>query len=762
MYEYEYLLFGGAAGPGKSYILRWALVELLMYWFATLKIRNIRVGLFCENYPALKDRHVTRIQHEFPEWLGKIRDSLTEGFVFQLNEEYGGGFIALRNLDDPAKYASAEFAAIGVDELTKNKRQTFEDLRFRKRWAGIDHSPFMAASNPGSLGHAWVKKLFISKDFSGDDENLDPTKFMFIPALAKENPFLPASYWKTLHSLPEAMRRAMEEGNWDIFIGQVFTEFSRAEHVIERPFISLDNCKKIICFDWGYNAPGCALWLAIAPEDRFGIQRVFCYRELYQNQKTPEEWAEEINIFTNHEKTEFIVLPHDCFARPQGGRSIASIFKKGISTTVVEGHTLAKDARKNRLAVTHQFLSNARDGRPNLYILERCSNLVRTLPELVYDETNVEDVDTRGDDHCLSGDTLVNTVFGKKRIDDLVGKIGYLWSINRLQKFCNVRQTGIEEVYKIKFGNNINIKCSGDHLILTNNGWKRILDVTSNDMIQCGYESNYHITNLPRICWTTLLQMWSLLQQAIKEIQRFGKTSQNSLGVSFWKNTTRKKYTSQRRESKQQSSKKPRTIIKRATSFIACSIGRTYQMVKMAHDTQYASKGKIVAQIKRRKGVAQEELAKQQRTNVTGNPKEKKKTIFNWLYCLPKRILFSFSICQVLFEQLLVSFRVPKRKETKIRSVRSIGIHKVYNLEVENTHSFNIENGIIVHNCYDSLSLGLVTIKQKYKLLSGPVKPVTSARTGTRITKAGKIVTPDFWEEFKHRDLRKGKNPENK
>lgn len=406
MYEYEYILFGGAAGPGKSYILRWAMVELLMYYAKKFGLKGVRVGLFCENYVSLKDRHISKIKYEFPDYLGEVKDSKTEGFSFKLYDKYGGGIIAFRNLDDPAKYASTEFAAIGVDELTKNKKQTFEDLRFRKRWPGVEHSPFMAASNPGSVGHGWVKKLWIDKDFSGDDANLDPNKFLFVPARARENPFLPASYWDTLNSLPEAMRRAMEEGDWDVFAGQVFMEFSRNFHVMDKPDQNFDNMKKIISFDWGYNAPGCAIWLAVAPEDRFGTQRVYAYRELYQNGKTPEEWANDVKIFTQLEKTEMMVLPRDCFASPQGGRSIASIFNQilnGVDKNkcpILQGESLTHAAALNRQAVMHQFLSNARDGRPNLIILDKCKNLIRTLPELVYSDTDQEMVDSRGDDHA--------------------------------------------------------------------------------------------------------------------------------------------------------------------------------------------------------------------------------------------------------------------------------------------------------------------------------------------------------------------------
>jgi len=174
MYRCEYILFGGAAGPGKSHVLRWAGVELLLWW-AGHGHRNVRVGLFCEDYPTLKDRHISRIHSgmvnrshlsyeqaasegklevEFPSWLGVLRETKAEGLCYFLKPRGGGGFIALRNLDEPAKYASTEFAAILVDELTKNNRQTFDDLRFRKRWPGIELSPFIGGSNPGSIGHA--------------------------------------------------------------------------------------------------------------------------------------------------------------------------------------------------------------------------------------------------------------------------------------------------------------------------------------------------------------------------------------------------------------------------------------------------------------------------------------------------------------------------------------------------------------------------------------------------------------------------------
>jgi len=80
----------------------------------------------------------------------------------QLNRKYAitehiDGVMVFRNLDDPSKYQSAEFAAIGVDELTKNDKEVFDFLRTRKRWPGIPHTKFISGTNPGGKGHNWVK-----------------------------------------------------------------------------------------------------------------------------------------------------------------------------------------------------------------------------------------------------------------------------------------------------------------------------------------------------------------------------------------------------------------------------------------------------------------------------------------------------------------------------------------------------------------------------------------------------------------------------
>ena len=199
----KYILYGGAMGGGKSYWLRWIALKRLLKFYAKYNLKGVRVGLFCEDYPSLKDRHLSKIQYEFPEWIGTLNKSEHE---FVLKEEYGSGVICFRNLDDPSKYQSSEFADIAVDELTKNQKETFDFLRTRLRWAGLDDNKFYAGSNPGGVGHVWVKQHWLDNDFPIEEK--EGHLFKFIPAKAVDNPYLAKSYFESLNSLPAEMKKA--------------------------------------------------------------------------------------------------------------------------------------------------------------------------------------------------------------------------------------------------------------------------------------------------------------------------------------------------------------------------------------------------------------------------------------------------------------------------------------------------------------------------------------------------------------------------
>ena len=208
--RFKFTLFGGSVGSGKSRWIRWSCVYWLIKYYSKYKIKGVRAGLFCEDYPSLNDRHLTKIKFEFPHWLGTYNEAKKE---FTLAPDYGSGIIAFRNLDDPPKYLSVEFAVIAIDEINRNPKSTFDMLRSRHRWPGIKDVKFLAGCNP--LGEAWVKNMFVKRLFAPDEK--EQYEFVYVPALPTDNPYLPQEYYKSLESLPENQRRAYLEGNWDAF-----------------------------------------------------------------------------------------------------------------------------------------------------------------------------------------------------------------------------------------------------------------------------------------------------------------------------------------------------------------------------------------------------------------------------------------------------------------------------------------------------------------------------------------------------------------
>lgn len=262
--KYDFVLYGGAAGGGKSYILRWWLVLYLWQVYHYLGLRHVVVGLFCETYKDLTDRQISKIVAEFPESLGRLANTKEYGLAFVLREEFGGGAILLRNLDEPTKYQSVEFAAIAVDELTKNEKKVFDALRFRLRWPGIERPKFGAATNPGDIGGDWVKDFWIKGKFPPEMESL-ASQFAFIQAKVSDNPYATETYKARLKTLPPDMARRFCDGDWDLPEGAYFTGF-------DAELVELDHDEFVrlwrpqywqpiwISIDWGFEHLCAVYW----------------------------------------------------------------------------------------------------------------------------------------------------------------------------------------------------------------------------------------------------------------------------------------------------------------------------------------------------------------------------------------------------------------------------------------------------------------------------------------------------------------------
>lgn len=397
--KHRYTLYGGAMAGGKSYWLRWMLVYLLVRW-AQRGILGVEVGLFCEDYPTLKDRQLSKIGGEFPSWLGTLHgDHAIHGRCYILADEYGGGIIKFRNLDDPSKYQSAEFAAIAVDELTKNTRDVFDDLRNRLRWPGITDIRFLGATNPGGIGHAWVKKAWLDRVF--DENETEKEEFHYVRALAQDNPHIDKSYLKQLESLPPDKRRAYLEGDWDIFKGQYFTEFRKEIHVV-KPFQIPEDWKKFAMGDYGQTRPSAIYWGAVSPDDQLFIYREFC-KPGFTYSMLGRELA---NMTPVTENVSYWVLDPALWSKEPAATlplTGAEIIEQSFREASKRSMALQKGNNERVLGwgqVREYLKPYLRQDQmtAKLQIFDTCVELIRTLPSLVYDEHKVEDLDTDGED----------------------------------------------------------------------------------------------------------------------------------------------------------------------------------------------------------------------------------------------------------------------------------------------------------------------------------------------------------------------------
>jgi hypothetical protein len=391
----QFLLYGGAMGGGKSYFLRWWAIREAMRLFGKYGVRGARIGLFSKDYPTLRDRQISKIKFEIPESVGKISNSQTDGFNLVVAPEYGGGTVALRNLDAVEKYNSAEFAGIAVEELTENPENIFHELRKRIRWPGVpaDDMHFVAAANPGGIGHAWVKKLWIDEDFPPEME-MYRKKFAYVPAKAQDNPHLDAKYYEQLLSLPEEMRKAYAEGSWDIFAGQYFKEWRKDVHVVE-PFAIPWHWKIERSSDWGEAKPCAHLWTATDPE---GYSYVI--GEVYGAGMKVSEQASKILAWERGKNVQRIgILDSACWDVSGRAESIAEQFRKsGVSNAPSAKGPGSRVAGWNMLRSALSV--RATEPYPKLRVFSTCTNLIRTLPAMVHDKLKPEDLDSDAEDHA--------------------------------------------------------------------------------------------------------------------------------------------------------------------------------------------------------------------------------------------------------------------------------------------------------------------------------------------------------------------------
>lgn len=380
----KYICYGGARGGGKSHVSRIKMTLLALYY------PGIQILLLRRTLKELRENHILQLQKLLKD-IAVYRDSSKE-FIFP-----NGSRIVLGYCDaekDVLQYQGQAYEVIVLEEATMFTEFQFQTLTESNRLSGNLKKEFKPrmyfTCNPGGVGHAWVKRLFIDRDYR---ETENPDDYKFIPSLVFENKYLMENdpgYIKTLENLPEDRKQAMLYGNWDIFDGQFFPEFNRSIHVIE-PFVIPDEWNKYIALDYGLDM----FAVVFVAMDTRG--NAYVYNEIYKSDLIVSEAIQTLKSIMRGKQYKGIYAPPDLFNRNRDtGKSTSELFyNAGIdfikaSNNRIAGWLNVKEwihPYKTRNEQTGEAIKTSR-----LKIFSNCTNLIRCLPQLQHDDKEPNDV----------------------------------------------------------------------------------------------------------------------------------------------------------------------------------------------------------------------------------------------------------------------------------------------------------------------------------------------------------------------------------
>ena len=405
------VLYGGAAGGGKSYAL---LVDPLRY----VGNPNFNGLLLRRRSDELREL-IWKAQELYPKVFKSARWSERKSqWTFPSGARLW--FTYLDREDDVLRYQGQAFTWIGFDELTQHPTPFAWDY-MRSRLRSTDPSLplcMRATTNPGGSGHGWVKRMFIdpsppNQPFPAQDlETQETLRFpeghskegqplfhrRFIPATLKDNPHLyqDGMYEANLLSLPEQQRRQLLEGDWTIADGAAFPEFNLKRHVVE-PYDIPHEWRRFRSCDFGYSSFSAVHWFAVDP----AYEMLVVYRELYVSKHTARELARKVLELEQGEKISYGVLDSSTWhSRGHTGPSIAEeMIAEGCRWRPSDRTGGSRVAGKNRL---HELLKvDEFTEQPGIVFFDNCRQIIADMQVIPTDPKGTDDIDPRyASDHA--------------------------------------------------------------------------------------------------------------------------------------------------------------------------------------------------------------------------------------------------------------------------------------------------------------------------------------------------------------------------
>lgn len=378
------IALGGARGPGKTH--------------ATLA----QVGLDdCQRFAGLKVLFLRKIakdsKESFEDLIPKIFGHVEYSYVPSNNvlsfpngsRIILGGF---QNESDIDKYIGIEYDVIVLEEATTLSYKKYLAVRgsLRSTKQGWRERMYLTA-NPGGIGHGWFKTEFVIPY-----RTKAPGFTLFIPSNYKDNPFLSEDYVRYLEELQGPMGKAWRDGDWDIFEGMSFPSWDYSRHVVKYRELPL-HWSRIRGIDWGYAAPFVCLWGAKDPD----TGRYYVYKEWSGKQITDKQQAKGIVDRTSQqERIDITYMDPSMWAKNRQNEKDGTVYS--TADTYLDNGVIPTKADNDRLSGKRkldQLLADLPDGQPGIVFFEGCVDTIRTIPLLVSDKNNPEDVDTDLEDH---------------------------------------------------------------------------------------------------------------------------------------------------------------------------------------------------------------------------------------------------------------------------------------------------------------------------------------------------------------------------
>lgn len=386
-------LFGGAAGGSKSHASRFGAYRLC------LTVPNLSVLLIRKTRPELERTHIRAMRKEQHDigftWMEQAKECRFPN----------GSVIECGHMEDEAavqKYLSSEYDLIIPEEAVQYPPDALMELMSRARTSNEKvkalGGPWVwLPTNPGGPSHHLLKSLFIDRlpdveQYPAMAKTYKPEQWGYLHATLDDNPYIDPDYEElALSGLRKARYAQLRHGDWDAAEGTFFEMFSKASHVraiaLSRPIDGV-----IEAMDWGYTSPGA--WGAFA---HVGDGHWHMIGEWKFRQMTPQEVAEGIlerRKSLGIGSTSYVVGDPAMFSKQRGESVAETLGRYGVQLRAGNNE---RELGWMRLIAAFR---PAPDGVPWLTIEPDCAYTIRSVPALLADKTNPEDVDTKLDDHA--------------------------------------------------------------------------------------------------------------------------------------------------------------------------------------------------------------------------------------------------------------------------------------------------------------------------------------------------------------------------